>query len=221
MSYLEALPHRWISVQVPGTGSARLATTYAAYDASSVPRAPADLDGWAWLRSAPSRQGGSTMAEPSEAAACDLSLEAIQGMLGDAAPLDLLRFAEDPSLRRRMWSATDSYYDLGQRLEAVDGGRLLHLVSDSQWVQHWSLFLGHDGVTAVVVSPFPVGFDLDDDEFRDEGSEPVRCAATFSEFSWRWWMDNEIFRRTHLDRLPLSEAQHDYVRQYGEPQPAS
>lgn len=160
------------------------------------------------------------MAAPCEFAECDLSLGALQALIQGEPPADLFRFVTESGLRQRLWSATDSYFDLGHRLENVDGGQLLHLVSDSQWVMHWSVFLGHGGETAVVASPFPAGFNLDAGEVEFWTEEPVWyaiCAASFAEFAWRWWMDNEIFRRVEMDQLPLSDAQRRYVQQYGEP----
>lgn len=121
-------------------------------------------------------------------------------------------------MRQRLRSATDSHFDLGHRLEDVGGGHLLHLVSDSQWVMHWSLFLGDGGDTAVVASPFPSGFDLDAEELEpwvDEPASHAICAASFAEFTWHWWMDNEVFRRVEMDRVSLSEEQRHYVQQNG------
>lgn len=218
VSFTDGLPRRWISIQVPGTGSAVLPATYVVYDKS--PTVPEGVDDWAWLRSGSMRDDG-YMATPCENAVCDLSDEALRRVLGTDAPDDLHRFVADPSLRRRMWSATDSYFDLGHFAQAVDGGRLLHVVSDSQWVMHWSLFLGDGGEEAVIASPFPSGFSLDSDDLEFYAEEPVWslvCADTFAEFTWRWWMDNEIFRHVELDHLPLSEPQLQYVAQYADPQ---
>lgn len=219
MSFIEGLPRRWISIQVPGSSSAdRLPATYVAYDQS--PQVPNGVDDWAWLSAGPMRDDG-YMATACEYAERDLSAAGLRQMLGTDPPEDLHRFVADPSLRRRMWSATDSYFDLGHFAQTVDGGRLLHVVSDSQWVMHWSLFLGDAGEEAVVASPFPTGFNLEPEDLDAYAEEPewsVVCADTFAEFAWRWWMDNEIFRQANLDRLPLSSEQHQYVTQYGEPQ---
>jgi hypothetical protein len=45
----------------------------------------------------------------------------------------------------------------------------------------------------------------------------VRCAETFREFIWRWWMDNETFYRVMIDRQQLTEQQESYVAAYGTP----
>lgn len=219
MSHIDGLPRRWITIQVPGTGSADLLpATYVAYDKS--PKVPTAVDDWAWLRAEPTRDDG-YMATPCAYAIRDLTDGALRQVLGADPPEDLHRFAADPSLRRRMWSATDSYFDLGHFAQAVNGGRLLHVVSDSQGVMHWSLYVGDGGEEAVVASPFPTGFNLVPEDLEAYGDEPewsVVCADTFAEFAWRWWMDNEIFRQVELDQLPLSDSQRQYVTQYGDPQ---
>lgn len=76
-------------------------------------------------------------------------------------PADLRAFASEPELRRRLFSATDSYVDAGERLEPVQGGHLLHLVADSQWVFHWLAVIGDDGSTGVVCSAAALGYSDD------------------------------------------------------------
>jgi hypothetical protein len=209
------LPRRWITIQVPGTDpSPRLRSTYVAYDGGAVPRVPEGVGDWSWLRRAPVREG--SMASRCELAECDLSSEALWRLLPNGPPADLLAFVLEPDLRARLWSATDAYFDLGHHVVDADGGHLLHLVSDSQWVMHWSLYLGRDGRTAMVAGPGPTGFDLDEEDQAARRDGYTICADSFPEFLWRWWMDNEVFRRLVMEKVPLTDAQQRYVRQYGQ-----
>ncbi|MCU1580119.1 MAG: hypothetical protein JWP19_2323 [Rhodoglobus sp.] len=160
------------------------------------------------------------MAAASEDAIADLSSLAMTALVGDSGPRDLVDFIASPDLRRRLPSATDAYFDLGEEVRAVDGGRLLHLISDSQWAMHWSVYIGDDGQTAIVASDYPVGFRLDQDDMEywsGVSSHYFLCALTFGEFAWRWWMDNEIFYHSTVDKLPLTRAQQNYLDEYGEP----
>jgi len=107
-----------------------------------------------WLKRA-ARHPDDHMASAFPSAVLDLSEDAIGQLLGDhqALPDDFSVFITD-GLRDRLRSATDSYFDLGDSVVDVDGGRLLHLISDSQWVYHWLLYVGDDGDSAVVGTDF-------------------------------------------------------------------
>ena len=217
MTFLDGLPRQWITIALPGVGGAnRPRSTYQSF--SKVPVVSVDLSQFQWLRDA-REWPDSAMAVASPSAATNISLPALTALIGDTTPSELITFVSDPDLRRRLPSATDANFDLGEELRAVDGGRLVHLVSDSQWVIHWSLYIGDDGEIAVVASDYPVGFRLSEDD-RDywsgvPGSYFV-CALSFSEFIWRWWMDNEVFSLSFAG-LPLTDAQLAYLDQYGEP----
>ncbi|MGQ1838627.1 hypothetical protein ACT4S2_09225 [Kocuria turfanensis] len=119
-----------------------------------------------------------------------------------------------------MYSATDCYFDLGHHLVPVDGGYLLHLLSDSQWVRHWLLFVGEGAASAVVTTSYPAGFALDVEEsayWKTEPWEYVVCAPSFAEFAWRWWMDNEIFHAVRVVHEKLTPEQEEYLRGYDHP----
>jgi hypothetical protein len=216
VTFLQELPRQWVTINLPGVGE-RHPSTYVAFD--RFPAAPADVDLFKWLREAGPRQG-SALATTDESAKVDISMFELHAMVGDAAPSDLVDFISNPELRTHLPSATDAYFDLGDQVRDVDGGRLLHLVSDSQWVMHWSIYIGDDGVSAIVASNYPVGFHLGIDDLDYWSSSPIRyylCAASFGEFAWRWWMDNETFYRNTVDNLPLTRDQDDYLAEYGDP----
>ena len=101
-------------------------------------------------------------------------------------------------------------------------GWLIHFLSDQQWVLHWLLFVGTDGSEAVLVTESPLGFEDErastsvDEATLDGGV----CASSFSEFLYRFWIENEIwFRVVEPDgdeppESPLSDEQRAYAAHY-------
>lgn len=196
MSFVSGLGRAWISIEVPGATRDRLLSTYVVYSPDRLPQVPQDVADLNWLERAPAHPTG-FMATAFESATRDLTRTEVTALLGDCggAPEDLQRFVVS-GLRDRLRSATDCYFDLGDVSVEVEGGRLLHLVSDSQWVFHRLLFLADDGGQAVVGTAYPAGFSLDPEEatyWEDEGYRYYRVADTFAEFAWRWFMDNDVF----------------------------
>jgi hypothetical protein len=105
---------------------------------------------------------------------------------------------------------------------ALDDGLLVHFLSDSQWVCHWLLYSGPGG-EAVVVSHDPLGFELGEDEvtLRELSSATMDasvCAESFSEFLYRFWIENEIWFGLAapglLRRPELTDEQRRYVEHY-------
>ena len=222
MTFLAGLPRCWVSIQLPGTARPRRLTTYVSYTVEAIPPLPLDVAQMDWLeRATPHPED--YLATCAEAARRDLSWSGVAELCPDTdrLPGDFVRFlgVNGPGLRDRLRSATDCYFDLGDALVEVDGGVLLHLISDSQWVFHWLLYLGDDGDSAVLGTTSPEGFDVQPED-SSRGGEPasyIVVADSFAEFAWRWWMDNEIFHHVIVDKVPLSEDQVHYLQQYGDP----
>ena len=122
-----------------------------------------------------------------------------------ALPRALTELAARPELQRRIRSATGCYLDLGDFLVRTthEGGYLLHLVSDQQWVQHWLVYLDAEGNESVVTTTEPVGFVLPEDEEWEplppetsplDGSFDLHvCADSVAEFLFRFWVENELY----------------------------
>jgi hypothetical protein len=170
----------------------------------------------------PRSNPGGTLSAAQHQAVRDLTPDALAELpVPQALPADFAGFVTDPGLRTHLGSATWCHFDLGHRLQPVTDGHLLHLISDSQWAMHWLLYLGDNGAGAVVATRRPIGFDLDEDEgeayWKAEGWEYIRCADTFGELIWRWWMDNEIFYRIKVDHREPTDQQQIYIAGYGIP----
>jgi hypothetical protein len=131
-----------------------------------------------------------------------------------AVPAAFSQFTTDPSLRKRLRSATACYLDLGDSLVVVEGGgALIHFLSDQQWVLHWSLFVGPGPSGCVIATSEPLGFMDDGIEhfaFSPGSDDAVICAASFSEFIYRFWVENEIWFALHEGR-DLTAEQLGYV----------
>ncbi len=221
MGFLDGLSCGWISIGAPGTMPPGKPRTYVRYSGDQIPAVPGYLGSWDWLRASPAHPD-STLGRAQPRVARDLTPQALAELpISQALPSDFAGFVSDPGLRTRLRSATWCCFDLGHRLQPVPDGQLLHLISDSQWVMHWLLFLGDGGASAVVATRRPIGFDLDEAEedayWEQERWEYVRCAATFGEFIWRWWMDNEIFYRVKIDHQQPTRQQQTYIAAYGTP----
>lgn len=216
-SFVTDLARSWWSVELPGVRphGARYAT-YSAFDWRLPP-----VPGWvtadySWLASSPVH-AGSSLAGPFDAASCDLAdwEDIAERTAGVQMPADFLDFARDPALRCHLRSATDCYFDLGDHVVEVPGGRLVHFLSCSQWIRHWLLFVGVRE-QAVVTTAFPVGFALTPEGRQAHPGQPAYeiCAGTFLEFIWRFWIENEIWFALALKDHPLTSSQRRYVNYY-------
>lgn len=201
--------------------------TYTAFRYDELPAITRDLDDeLRWLCAEPivSSSLAETTVPPVRAA----KREQLTDLLRSHAiklPPSFLNFIASDEPRMRIRSATDCYLDLADTVVPVDtGGILIHFLSDSQFCFHWLLYTGPDGEEAVVATVDPYGFvnpDCWDDETSvrstfasDEVPEAFICAASFSEFIYRLWIENEIWFRLELERRPLTEEQQEYAASY-------
>jgi hypothetical protein len=139
-------------------------------------------------------------------------------------------FVSSPEPACRIRSATGCYVEAADFVvPVVGGGCLIHFLSDQQWIRHWLLYVGDDGRDAVVSTYPPYGFieerepgeydpGYDPESLRlfDPGSaEAIVCADSFTEFLYRWWIENEIFFRQREDAL--TPEQRRYAEHYVRP----
>jgi hypothetical protein len=229
---LASLHRAWWSIEIPGRFSD---DTYAGFDFASLPpiRVPLD-DQLSWLRAAPESGdsiGGLEYIDPSRKATLE-ELESMDGVDSLRLPQAFRNFIGSPELQARVPSCTACYLDLGDSIvPVVGGGHLIHFLSDQQGGLHWLLYVGDDGSEAVVVTAAPFGFKPGKGEKKSKrlpdvfdpnagpkltGDAEV-AAETFSEFLYRFWIENSLWFTTDDDGelvRPLTPDEAAYVAHY-------
>lgn len=208
----------WPSVELPGYRPYSRHATYEDYAYSNLPPVPSHLDPeFEWLRAHP--------AVPRSLAESSHLDSPVLGVLRDGmqVPVSFKRFLESLEPQRRVRSCTDCFIELGDFVaETEDGGRLVHFLSDSQWSLHWLLYLGDR--EAILATSSPLCFAEDDDsprEFADptvpvdlQRTDAALCAETFSEFVYRFWIENEIWFALEMGDGALTDEQQRYAEHY-------
>jgi hypothetical protein len=219
--FLGRLQTMWSGPSLPYPGRSRDAAyaTYVHYRREQPLPIPAAGD-FDWLRAAgeppmfedlPVSTLGSDVLEDHPDVSV-LTPASLRERTGQALPDDLLAFAES-GLASLVPTVTDCYLDLADYLVDVPGGRLLHLLADSQIILHWHLLLGDDGSQAVLATDKWFGYETDDSTARLDPEGPPQfgiVADTFTEFLWRFWLDNTIWLKVE-DALELTADEQNYV----------
>ncbi len=221
---LETLSRVWEFPSLPGYREPEGPhSTYYAGDYRGLPPIGCELDeGFCWLRAQPTVLGSLVDAATPPAPARSASADQLDELIGDSGavpPRSFATFVADQDLRARIRSCTACYLDLEEVVVPVDdGGWLIHFLSDQQWVLHWLLYVAPHKAEAVIVTDVPFGFR--DDEaparFDPTSGNAAVCAESFSEFVYRFWIENEIWYRATDpdDEPPLSDEQRAYAEHY-------
>jgi hypothetical protein len=216
---LAGLHRVWWSIELPGYRNHPELATYSPFDYEGLPPIKEQLDAeLAWLTEKPAPKGpfiDESDSDPMRAATLD-ELEALLPSGADRTPPAFRAFLAKQAAQHRVRSATACYLDLGEfPVEVEGGGTLIHFLSDQQWVLHWLLFVGTDDEEAVVVSYRPYGFDVPDEAPRhfDQRKHSAVCAESFSEFLYRFWIENEIWFAIEKKR-ELTDEQRAYAEHY-------
>lgn len=229
------IPRGWPSIDLPGYREHPSPATYSVFDRSLLPPIERELDDdLSWLLVEPpvehSLAGGHLYEGEPVRTASGRQLDALIDDLGLRLPPAFENFIRMPEPRSRVRSCTACYLDLADFPVKVDGGGwLLHLLSDQQWANHWLLYVHPDGYEGVVSTYAPYGFRLGSSEeepdwasdfdpaaaahFKHGASESMICADSFSEFLYRFWIENEIWFALS-DNGDLTPEQHRYARHY-------
>lgn len=127
-------------------------------------------------------------------------------------PPSLVRFVSTPDLFSRVPSCTACYLDFSDGLiedPSDDGGRMLRFMNDSQACVLWYLYLRPNAEHCVLTSSeWHHGF-------RDHADAVLNpnlyfwCAPHFEHFIYRFWLENQIWRRCHAAE-PLSPEEARY-----------
>ncbi len=139
-------------------------------------------------------------------------------------PEPFLRFIGDAGLQSKVPTCTACFLELSDDFVPVPeaaGHFLLRFLNDSQSCIMWYLAISPKGTTSVVASGFffePEIFDvMEYEEVKREDAfrEAFLCADTFTEFLYRFWVENSIWYSLHKG-LPLTPFQEDYRNQITE-----
>lgn len=232
-----ALPHRWIHIQLPGYRQLPQYNTYESSQLADLPLIPIGLDDdCEWLRThgLVHAQGGLNQYER------DIQPSFVEELALRAhiqLPKSFRLFMTHPELQSRVRSCTDCYLDPGERIVETIGsipGHLVHFLSDSQSCSHWYLhiLLGPRSDSAVLVSPDLYGLKVENSDWIENPSchleridlsrvEFAYCAPSFSEFLYRFWIENEIWFALRDKRKPpsLTTLEQNYVGHYAANKP--
>ena len=192
-------------------------------DLPSVGEKP-DAD-FEWLRSQPVKEHSLFDGSYPDGSQPDLSkLAGIASQSGIHLPESFITFINSPELHRRIRSCTDCYLDTADYAVETQGsiaGHLVHFLSDSQWVGHWYLHIDRRGRHFIVTSLNAYGFSLVDDDQHPaaktvdlQEEEIWFCAPSFTEFLYRFWLENEIWFALARDKRRLTPEEQAYVNGY-------
>jgi hypothetical protein len=223
---LPTLARGWWGIELSGYREHE--ADFATYSEFQVPVPPIERDldeSLFWLREqaiVPVSLAENPASPHPTRAATGEELEALVADVQLRLPGSFAMFVGQPELRTRVRSCTACYLDLAESIVSAPEGWLVHFLSDQQWVLHWLLYVGEDGGEAVIATDVPYGFAAERPaRFAlepDLGEKPatIVCAESFSEFLYRFWIENEIwFALVDPDEpQPLTKEQQRYVEHY-------
>lgn len=221
-----ALPGVWLSVGLPGFNRN---STYTGYELAKMPKIPIELDedlDWLRLNGVPYPFDG--LNQPDELVR-PLPTESVIRLADEAGltlPSSFKRFMTSPELQSMVRSCTACYLDPGQRIVETVGaipGHLLHFLSDSQSCAHWYLHIHSDGQSAILESEDLYCYLIENSDWMENPACRLEridlaevsvhlCAHSFSEFLFRFWIENEIWYE--VDRKcgrPLTALESAYL----------
>jgi hypothetical protein len=215
----------WWSFPLPGYRDQPEPTTYSLFSYEQLPQieAPGHA-GWDWLASHPPQREWSLSANSyPDGSRADLSrLRSLIGQVPFALPLEFVTFFEAPSLHSRIRSCTACMLELSDFpvcTTAPPDGVIVQFLVDQQGVLRWYLFADPQGNQAVLASGEAYGLNYGPDETpRTEVNLFIEdfwlCAPSFSEFIYRFWLENEVWFALAEGRQPTTPQQRDYLNHY-------
>jgi len=223
-----SLPNRWIHIDLPGYRDHPEHATYSAFSFDELPSIPIELDDrceWLLINATPLSYGLRRYERGLQpGTVSDLAAEARVKL-----PAVFERFMTLPELQERVRSCTDCYLDPGERIVETIGaipGSLVHFLSDSQSCAHWYLHILPNGDSAVLESMDLYCYEVKNSDWMENPACRLEkidittqdfsyCATSFSEFLYRFWIENEIWFATYeKTHRPLTALELLYVRHY-------
>ena len=225
-----ALPKRWLHIQLPNYRSLPEPHTYEGSSLDELPSIPIELDdNCEWLITHGTTYAHGALNEY-ERDIQPTYIESLADRDQIKLPRSFRRFMTSPELQSRVRSCTDCYLDPGERVVRTVGsipGHLIHFLSDSQSCAHWYLHILPNGSNAVLESPDLYCYKPEHSDWMENPAcrleyidvsqlEFAYCVPTFSDFLYRFWIENEIwFVLEHLStRSELNALELAYVGHY-------
>ena len=225
-----SLPQRWVHVQLPGYRELPEHHTYEEFRLEELPAIPIGLDDdceWLMRNGRANPHGGLNQYERNIQPP---NVEKLALAAHVELPRSFRRFMSSAELQSRVRSCTDCYLDPGERIVETIGsipGNLVHFLSDSQSCAHWYLHILPGGDAGVLESPDLYCYQIEHSDWIENpscrleridlsGLEVAYCAPSFSEFLYRFWLENEIWfaLKGEASRRPLNALELNYVGHY-------
>ena len=223
------LPQQWLRIDLRGYLEPDGIHTYCGFAINELPAIDIDLDdNCDWLLKFGTPQAnGLNQYEPHSLQPPIVS--ELAGQVGISLPKSFERFMSAPTLQERVRSCTDCYLDPGERIVETIGaipGHLVHFLSDSQSCAHWYIHVLPNGDSAVLESEDLYCYRVENSDWMENpacrlekldvtSQDFAYCAPSFSEFLYRFWIENEIwFANYEKTRRPLTPLELNYVRHY-------
>jgi hypothetical protein len=214
----------WWSFALPGLRDHPYPTTYSLFAYEDLPPIDAPTDEtFQWLRLEPKHEQWS-LAINGYPNAPNPDLSQLPDLIAQAhvrLPPAFVNFMQIASLHEHIRSCTACFLELNDYVVRVTkplDGVLLHFLSDQQYCLQWYLYASQSGDHCVVVSGETYGLQFKPDEERRDDvdlskEEMWMCAPSFTDFIYRFWLENEIWFNLS-DGKPLSPIQKDYLEHY-------
>jgi hypothetical protein len=170
-----------------------------------------DFDGtFSWLPTLPPHN--SRLDYDPDSNGCGLDslpeFEAEARSLGLSLPKAFVHFVSTADLYQRVPSCTACYLDFSHGLiedPSESGGRMLRFMNDSQACVLWYLYLAPSGDHCVLASgEWHYGFRDDPNRVLDP-KVYFWCAPNFESFVYRFWLEDQIWRRVRHGEVPTPE----------------
>ena len=187
-------------------------TTYGLIPYDMLPAIERDhFDGtFSWLPPLPPRN--SALHYDPDSDGCGLaSLPALEGeahSLGLELPKAFVHFVSTSELYERVASCTGCYLDFSHGLiedPSDSGGRMLRFLNDSQACVLWYLYLTPSGDDCVLASGEWHDGARDDPKRLLNPNSYFWCAPHFESFVYRFWLEDQIWRRVRSGDVPTPE----------------
>ena len=215
----------WWSFALPGYRDHSTITTYSLFSYEDLP--PISVPGnanWQWLEAQhPHKKWSLASNGYPDGSRADLSnLHDLIAQAPFEIPEQFIKFIEIPSLHGRIRSCTACLLELSDFLvhtSTPPNGLIIQFLVDQQGCLRWYLFADALGNHCVLVSGETFGLFYDPNEVPRNEVDLFReeiwlCAPSFSEFIYRFWLENEIYFTLVQDPQAVTSLQRDYLSHY-------